>query len=171
MSDNKPTIDELRHEYITTNISQRDLAEKYGFSRSVINKTCMRDGWGKLRKQGAKRVSNKAITKTIDAQAAHMSSLIETTDLLGALIKKSMKNIMSEDDFDERRIATIGKAWNDYLKSNTMVRGLMTPLETAQLEMARERLNINKNKDNIDTTVEVVFSIEEGEATVEECLG
>ena len=175
----KPTIDELKDLYITSNLSLRELAEEHGYGHQYLLRQSAKHGWVELRKKGISRVSKKVVTKAIDTQAAHLNSLIETTDLLGDLIRKTMTHIYQSEEFDERRAATIGKAWNDYLKSDSLVKRTMTVNEEEQLNLAKrrqdnddKRLEAELNKEKSDSAdIEVVFSIQDDVGSVEECLG
>ena len=44
--------DAIKQEYISTNISQRELAEKYGVSVSSLGKRCASEGWSQNKEQG-----------------------------------------------------------------------------------------------------------------------
>lgn len=55
--------DAIKQEYISTNISQRELAEKYGVSVSSLGKKCASEGWSGLRKKFRKKVEKKTMEK------------------------------------------------------------------------------------------------------------
>lgn len=142
----KPSIDDLRHEYVTSSISLRALAEKHGVPVSALYRASKLDSWNSKRQTTSKMVAKKAITKTISEQAAHMAKIIKTTDMLGDKLQMLIEalNPIEPDAFKDS--ATLTRAWKDYLSSNTLVRGLMTPMEEAQLDIARKRLDMDREK-------------------------
>lgn len=160
----KPSIDQLRHEYVTTSISIRSLADKHAVSRATICGACKREGWVSQRQKYVSSMSKKAVDKTGDKQAAHLAKITETTDLLGDKLRQLAEtlNPLELDSF--RDGAALMRAWKDYLSANTLVRGLMTPLEAANLDMARERLKLDQKKADVDKSQvqEVRIVMDEG---------
>ena len=146
----KPSIDDLRHEYVTSTISLRALAEKHGASQDYLLKQSAKHGWVNERKQGIKRASKKAITKYVDKQAENLTKITMTTDLLGDKLRQLAETLdpVGVDSF--RDSAALMRAWKDYLSANALVRGLMTPLEDAQLDIARKRLDLDRAKADVD---------------------
>ena len=146
----KQSIDELRHEYVTTNISLRELAEKYGVGLYSFDKLCKKEGWVEQRQNTHKRTTKKAVTKTIDQQAAHLAKITATTDMLGDKLRMLIETLNPLELDSLRDYLPLTRAWKDYLSSNTLVRGLMTPLEVAQLELSRDRLTMDQKKNDSD---------------------
>ena len=63
--------DAIKQEYISTNISQRELAEKYGVSVSSLGKKCASEGWSGLRKKFRKKVEKKQWRKSAEKKPAN----------------------------------------------------------------------------------------------------
>lgn len=82
----------IKTEYVTTQISLRDLAQKHGVSFSTVSRRSDKENWVQLRKEHEKEVSTKVIQKAAEASscthADRMAELIElshcSAQLLGA---------------------------------------------------------------------------------------
>lgn len=70
--------EKIRHEYITTNISQRKLAEKYNVRRGTLLGIANRDGWAKDREEYRTKVRTKTEQKSLDS-AVDLQTDINTT--------------------------------------------------------------------------------------------
>lgn len=70
--------EKIRHEYITTNISQRKLAEKYNVRRGTLLGIANRDGWAKDREEYRTKVRTKTEQKSLDS-AVDLQADINTT--------------------------------------------------------------------------------------------
>ncbi|MBQ5670748.1 MAG: hypothetical protein IIV43_00140, partial [Oscillospiraceae bacterium] len=62
----------IKSEYVTTNISQKKLAEKYGVSKNAVQYRCAVDRWGDQRRQHRDRVMEKTSQRLSDAAAERM---------------------------------------------------------------------------------------------------
>lgn len=69
--------EKIRHEYITTNISQRKLAEKHNVRRGTLLGIANRDGWAKDREDYRTKVRMKTEQKSLDS-AVDIQSDINT---------------------------------------------------------------------------------------------
>jgi len=70
----------IKSEYVTTNISQKKLAEKYGVSKNAVQYRCAVDRWGDQRRQHRDRVMEKTSQRLSDAAAERMVQLMGGTD-------------------------------------------------------------------------------------------
>ena len=82
----------IKTEYITTDISLRQLAEKHGVSESTIFKKCSKEQWEALRKQHGSRVEAKILQKDANKKADRASRLADATDLLLSKIEFGISN-------------------------------------------------------------------------------
>lgn len=72
----------IETEYVTTDISQRLLAEKYGICRSTISKKAMADNWSEKRSKHHDKMVSKAVKTIGDKQADRAAKLFVASDLL-----------------------------------------------------------------------------------------
>ena len=162
--------DAIKQEYISTNISQRELAEKYGVSVSSLGKKCASEGWSGLRKKFRKKVEKKTMEKISRKKACELAKIGDCADKLVRLIDDSLndtatvrqtivKIVPSEDDEDEAEVEEycLQKLDTKYLRQMTAamkdlmeilrdVYGKPNTVERANMKNARERVEIEKAK-------------------------
>lgn len=162
--------DAIKQEYISTNISQRELAEKYGVSVSSLGKRCASEGWSGLRKKFRKKVEKKTMEKISRKKACELAKIGDCADKLVRLINDSLndtatvrqtivKIVPSEDDEDEAEVEEycLQKLDTKYLRQMTAamkdlmeilrdVNGKPNTVERANMKNARERVEIEKAK-------------------------
>lgn len=162
--------DAIKQEYISTNISQRELAEKYGVSVSSLGKRCASEGWSGLRKKFRKKVEKKTMEKISRKKACELAKIGDCADKLVRLINDSLndtatvrqtivKIVPSEDDEDEAEVEEycLQKLDTKYLRQMTAamkdlmeilrdVYGKPNIVERANMKNARERVEIEKAK-------------------------
>ena len=74
--------DEIRSEYITTNQSYRQLAEKYKVSLHALEKNGSREGWVAQRQAHWEKSVNKVLQQDIDRQVQRAMRICSVTDRL-----------------------------------------------------------------------------------------
>ncbi len=175
----------IKTEYVTTDISQSKLAEKYGVRRATLCKHCNDEGWVKQREQYRTDACTKAYKKTVNSEADRLAKLINATRkmvdvAMGALDDEQQFNryIVTENvgggaTQTEERIFT--KVDTKALKELTSVikdlTGLMrefynipTPAQAEAQRIAAERFALEKHKaeeaERQDKTIEIVMSDE-----------
>lgn len=72
----------IRTEYIASETSLRELAEKYGVSFSTIQKKSMEEKWTDLRKKKRRRAEEKIIDTLSTQEARKAANIIEVADKL-----------------------------------------------------------------------------------------
>ena len=100
----------IRHEYITTSISQRELCRKYDVSRSAFWKKCHDEKWNEKREKHQSQVESKVIqmaeTKAIDQTAR----LYEATD---KLLNKVFQLLDMDDALAPRDLKSLSSTLTD----------------------------------------------------------
>ena len=89
----KVNWDDIRNEYITTNISFRGLADKYGISKDTIWKKAKKEKWSDKRRQKIDKSTTKTIEKTSDKAAERAANLMKATDMVLNAILKDIEKI------------------------------------------------------------------------------
>ena len=69
----------IKTEYVTTKISQRNLADKYGVSFRQISRMCANEKWVEARRKFVSDMTAKTIEKIEKDQANHLARLITAT--------------------------------------------------------------------------------------------
>lgn len=160
----------IKQEYISTNISQKELAEKHGVSVSTLGKKCSSEGWSKLRKKFRKKVEKKTIEKISRKKACELAKIGESANKIVCLINDSLndtttvrqgivKEIPRDDGSGQTDIEEIylQKLDTKYLREMTAamkdlmiilrdVYGQPNAVDKAAIKTARERVKIEKAK-------------------------
>lgn len=136
----------IKTEYITTDISCRKLAEKYGVSESTLFKKCSKEQWEALRKQHGSTVEAKTLAADAKRKIDRAARLKTVADKLlnkieqavdedglmsaGAIknLSEALKNIQQaqmlrterDDREQDARIAKLQKEAQDQDKSKTI---------------------------------------------------
>lgn len=90
----------IKTEYVTTQISTRDLAQKHGVPYSTLRKRAEKENWSEERKKQGRKVSAKVaqkITETVAcAQADRITQLMDFTqtsaELLGVRLEQMKRS-------------------------------------------------------------------------------
>lgn len=83
---------EIKHEYVTTDISGRDLAEKRGVPESTLFKRSSKEQWEAERKRHRSRLEAKLMQRDIDRKVNRASRIADAADLLLDKIEASISN-------------------------------------------------------------------------------
>lgn len=174
--------DEVKAEYITTKISQRDLAKKHGIGSSILAEHCRKEGWVKLRKDYSNDCVRKATQKSAKKEVNHLARLISaTTKAIDVAVeafedeKQFNRYIITEGigggatETQEREYAKVDtKALKDLtgvLKDLTALMrdyyNIPTPAQAEAQRIAAARLELEQKKaaaDDTDDTLEVVIA-------------
>lgn len=166
-------------------MSLRDLSAKYGVSRSAITKQSKKGEWVAKRGQYRAKTEAKLAEKLADMQAADdalkLISLKRSADAMAGIIERTMndtqqfnKYIISEDlgggatqtecrimdKVDTKAIKDLTGAIKDLTSIMRNLYDLPTIQEKAAMQIASERLNMDKRNADRDTAgsqVTVVF--------------
>lgn len=74
----------IKNEYISTEISTRKLAEKYGVSANTLQARSKREKWASLRKKQCTQIAQKCTQKTAEAVSSAEADRIATLTRVGA---------------------------------------------------------------------------------------
>lgn len=100
----------IKNEYISTNISYRKLAEKYGVSRSNLEKRAKSEKWADLRKHQHGKIEEETQHQTADkiaeTNADYIKELIEMSGLTISATKKAISQL--ESTYEDGEIKKTG---------------------------------------------------------------
>jgi len=187
----EPNWRKIETEYITTDISQRKLAEKYGVSYNTIKQKSAVGGWVEKKHEHHRNVTAKVRESIADAQARDLTDLIDCADKQLEVLKRMYEDeeqfnlhlVEVEDDdgktVEEKKFRKYDtRSMKDCVQMMEKLLGMFRDMHDmpnlAQREsqrIAAERLELEKKKaeqeQQTDPKIEVVF---EG-ADVEEWSG
>ena len=143
----------IETEYVTSDISQRQLAEKYGICRSTIGKKAAEGNW--IEKRNKHRDS--VVTKTVAAvESAMVSRARKVQTVADKLLNKIEAMVDGENPLDTKAIRALTAAVKD-LKE---IQGVRSELDEQEQKARIAHLQKQAEKDN-DTSagaIEVVFN-------------
>lgn len=163
--------DEIKTEYVTTDISQPKLIKKYKLSKGDVNRHSVQDGWVEARKVYREKMMAKTVEKFANKEATRRANLLKS--LLNSSCKLADKIEKLTDDPDqfnkyivqygsdkgkfdtEERIYTKAdtRAMKDLAQTIRNLEGtirsignLPTPAEQQRLDLERQKFELEKEK-------------------------
>ena len=82
--------DKLRTEYITTDLSLKDISDKYGVSQRLVNTKSAEQGWVEQRKKYNAKVVEKAVNKVAAKRANQLAKELAIADNISNVLKKAL---------------------------------------------------------------------------------
>ena len=146
--------DEIKLEYVTSDVSYRDLADKFGVSFSSLSKMAVKGKWAKERKKHRKKVVTKAEQKIVVKKAKELAKEIEIAEAISDILQIAVSHpeqfLALCDDGKERynfgRINDALDALSKLERSKRSLYGILSEKEKSGIEIARERLDIAKSR-------------------------
>lgn len=94
--------DEIRTEYVSSDVSLRSLARKYGVSPSTITKRCKKEDWESEREAITSKSNQEVIAQTIDTRKSIAEKCIR---ILGKMVDKVEESvdIVEPDDISGKK--------------------------------------------------------------------
>lgn len=88
----RPTYDwdKIRTEYITTDLSLKDISEKYGVQQRLVNTKSSEQGWVDQRKKYNAKVVEKAVNKVATKRANQLAKELTIADNISNVLKKAL---------------------------------------------------------------------------------
>ena len=88
----RPTYDwdKLRTEYITSDLSLKDISDKYGVSQRLVNTKSAEQGWVEQRKKYNAKVVEKAVNKVAAKRANQLAKELAIADNISNVLKKAL---------------------------------------------------------------------------------
>lgn len=141
----------IETEYVTSDISHRELCEKYGICRSTISKKASEDKWTEKRNNHRARTVSKAVNAVGAKQAERTAKLIGVSDLLLDKVKSLLEadEELLVDTSIMKDVSVILKNLKDIqmIKSDADLRE-----QEARIEKLRADASANRNDDDDDET-------------------
>lgn len=157
MAKKRPSWDELKAEYVTGNMSYRELSEKYKISHSLIMKRAAKEKWTTARKKNGIKVIEKLTNKVNNEKVNKLATIAESADKMADTIHRVMEdtdqffrrtNLAGEEivsqKADTKAMKELASAMKDLTSVLRNVYNIPTEAESISLQIARERLEIEK---------------------------
>lgn len=180
-----------RKEYVTTRVGQQTIANKYGVSLTTVQRRACKEHWTEQRQDYRNSVTDKAIRKSANKEAALLAKEFDTASALSDVLNKAVKSvdqfnkyIVSDmvgdgvsqtyeakfDKTDMKALKDAAQAVKIIEQIKRSIKGVMTEDQKQQLTMAREKLDMEKQKVEQtapDKNVKVVFDSSDAESWAE----
>ena len=82
--------DKLRTEYITSDLSLKDISDKYGVSQRLVNTKSAEQGWVEQRTKYNAKVVEKAVNKVAAKRANQLAKELAIADNISNVLKKAL---------------------------------------------------------------------------------
>ena len=170
----KPSWDELKSEYATTEQSYRTLAEKYKLSFSTLTKMAKKHKWTEARQKYREELVTKTVEKTANDKSDKLALIAQAADKMGETIARVMDD---KDQFfrrideelhveysskkaDSKAIKEMTSAIKELTSIFRNIYNIHTEAEDVSLQLARERLEIEKR--NAALTEDMEYGVSAG---------
>ena len=176
----------IRAEYITGQISQRDLCTKYGVSYSKLGEIARKEKWTEQKRKYEEKVFEKAIQKQCDREANRLAKELAVADKISDVLVRALndedqfRRWLSEDiymDEDGGKVITSTEKIHDKVDMRSLkdaaatlkmveqlkrsIEGLLTLQERNALNLAERRMTLEERRADAekeaDTTVTIRF--------------
>lgn len=165
----------IRAEYVTTQISYRDLAEKWDVSFTTLSRRGTEEGWVRRRKEYEEKTLKKALQKATEKQAEKLSAELIAAEKASAEIINIALGILTDPGqfqrhlvklrhgygegayteelaeeertvIDARRLRDIATALETATKLSRTLKGILDEPVKQKLDIEREKLEIDRTK-------------------------
>lgn len=142
--------EKIKAEYITTEVSVRDLAQKYGVHYTTIGKKASKEGWQELRQQQTNTTLTKILTAVTDQKVDRATKLYNAAD---ELLEKIVSGISS--------VAIVSpnaaKNYSDALKNIKEIHMIRTQEDIEEQKARIAKLQKEAQKADTDEPIRVVI--------------
>ena len=156
----KTNWDEIKTEYATTDISYREIANKHGIPYRTVVDAGRSQEWVKARETYRNKTVAKSIDLAANERAKHLQSIASSADKMANVIHSVMDD--TEQFFrridmttgeekiskkvDSKAVRELTAAMKDLTAVLRNVYDIPTQAEQVSMELARERLEIERKK-------------------------
>lgn len=156
----------IKTEYITTDVTFKELAEKHGLKHDYVRKRASREKWRDdrdiFRSKRTQKAINKAINRGSEDICEYLMKLKGCSTELDRAIEKVLKQ---RDKLTPQDVRLMASALKDAIWIKKQLYDIPTQAEREAQKIATERLEIEKQrlehdlaKSSTDTNVEVEFT-------------
>lgn len=156
----------LQVEYVTGKLSLKKLAAKYGISENTLENRSRKERWSEQRRKYNGKVTAKAVARAGARETRRLRSLQSSASKMCTQIEKLMKDAEKQlfthvavvgmgdgvsqieavqlEVVDDKKLLNLTKAMKEATGVMRDLYGISTAAQKAQMEMAREELELKK---------------------------
>ena len=127
---------QIKTEYITSDVSYRNLCEKYGVGIGKLGKMAAREGWKQLRDKHRDDLVTKAIQKNEEQVLSRLDRIQALADRLTEKVRIAIEQIDSKGEVDRAGLRQITAAMRDIME----IQGIRTELDREEQQARIESL-------------------------------
>lgn len=105
--------DEIRTEYVSSDVSLRSLARKYGVSPSTITKKCKKEDWESEKESIISKSNQQVIEQTIDTRKSIAEKCIRILGKMVDKVEESVDIVEPDDISGKKQIVSMLKDLQD----------------------------------------------------------
>ena len=143
----------IETEYVTTDISHRQLAEKYGICRSTISKKATDDKWSEKRNKHR----DKTVSKAVNAVGTKQANMAAKLYGVGGLLLDKVKSLLEDnpevlaDTSSMKDVSVVLKNLKDLMsvKSDADMRE-----QEARIDKLRKEAMVEKENNEVKVTIQ-----------------
>jgi hypothetical protein len=144
----------IKHEYITTDLSYRKLAEKHNAPLSSLMARGAKEGWVALREQRKSDTVAKIIDLESDKQAERMKRLLTVSDQLLNAVEDAVKQFQARELMLEKSAL---KSLSGAIKDIKDIQNIKSQLD---IEEQKARIAILKKQAETDNVVDKSVNVQ-----------
>lgn len=138
--------DSIRQEYISTNISTKELAKKHKVRLATLSEKCSKEKWVARRKEYKQKLSEKTSDKLCSKMAAKKADeFMEILDLTG-LAQKKLREQLQKDNLKTSDLRNIMESLEIAERVTRNIVGTPTTMQAHRIKTETERLELDKKK-------------------------
>ena len=146
----RPPWDEIKADYLSGEMTVKELAQKYGASANQIYKRASSDGWKKTLEKIRQKTEEKYVARVARTRAREIDVIASATGKLGILLDKTVDEL-SELPTEKRLrslkgIAATASAIETNLQTTMKLLGIQTRAQEEAQRIARARLELDRRK-------------------------
>lgn len=152
MDDQKRPIqwDQVKADYLSGELTVKELAEKHGVSTNQIYKKVSSEGWKKTLDKIRQKTEEKYVARTARARAREIDVIAGATAKLGVLLDKTVDELAAQPTDKRLRnlkgIAATASAIETNLQTTMKLLGIQTKAQEEAQKIARARLELDRRK-------------------------
>ena len=140
----------IKADYLTGELSVRELAEKHGVSANQIYKKASSDGWKKTLDKIRQKTEEKYVARVARTRAREIELIAGATEKMAALLDKTVDEL-SEQPTDKRLrnlkgLAATASAIETNLQTAMKLLGIQTRAQEEAQKIAKARLALDQRK-------------------------
>lgn len=140
----------IEADYLSGEMSVREISKKHGVSESRIYKKATSDGWKKKKAKIKQKADEIVITRRARARAREIEVMCSATARMAQLLDKTVA-ALEEKPSDEvirslKGLSALGSAIKANTDSLVILHGIQTPAQLEAQRIARARLKLDERK-------------------------